>query len=70
MIQSCVFALVEEHEGAAGQNKEEHSGDDQEVCPWVRAQRRFVDCPEQWIGDLRSILFTLFMTTVPRYYVA
>ena len=55
MIQSCVFALVEEHEGAAGQDEEEHSGDDQEVCPRVRAQRRLVDCSEQWIGDLRLI---------------
>jgi hypothetical protein len=56
MIQFCVFALVEEHEGATGQNEEEHSGDDQEVCPRVRAQCRFVDCSEQGIGDLRSVL--------------
>ena len=48
--RGSVAAFVEEHEGAAEEDEEQHSGDDQQVGARVGAQRGLVDPAEQWVG--------------------
>ena len=50
MRRGSVAAFVEEHEGAAEEDEEQHSGDDQQVGARVGAQRGLVDPAEQWVG--------------------